>query len=186
MNAYSEDLRKKIVKAKESGMPTVEVARTFGVGISSVKRYAKTAREGGSLRPKKSPGRAAQGRRARKAALGSGPQGAPGRHPLREARVSAQRGRAEGERGPRLQALEAYGMEQKKRSVGASARDEFLRSAWRALVAGHIDARRLVFVDEMGSNTSLAPLYAWSRRGERALAKIPRNWGSNLTLLWRA
>jgi transposase len=39
-------------------MPTVEVARTFGVGISSVKRYAKTAREGGSLRPKKSPGRA--------------------------------------------------------------------------------------------------------------------------------
>src|SRR3954471_18454041 len=57
MNAYSEDLRKKIVQAKERGVPTVEVARTFGVGISSVKRYAKTAREGGSLRPKKSPGR---------------------------------------------------------------------------------------------------------------------------------
>ena len=57
MNAYSEDLRKKIVQAKERGMPTIEVARTFGVGISSVKRYAKTAREGGSLRPKKSPGR---------------------------------------------------------------------------------------------------------------------------------
>ena len=57
MNAYSEDLRKKAVEAKERGMPTVEVARTFGVGISSVKRYAKTAREGGSLRPKKSPGR---------------------------------------------------------------------------------------------------------------------------------
>jgi hypothetical protein len=67
--------------------------------------------------------------------------------------------------------------------VGASERDEFLRSAWRALVAGHIDAKRLVFVDEMGSNTSLAPLYACSRRGERALAKTPRNWGSNLTLL---
>ena len=57
MNAYSEDLRKKIVEAKERGMPTLEVARTFGVGISSVKRYAKTAREGGSLRPKSSPGR---------------------------------------------------------------------------------------------------------------------------------
>jgi transposase len=57
MNAYSEDLRKKIVEAKERGMPTVEVARTFGVGLSSVKRYAKTAREGGSLRPKSSPGR---------------------------------------------------------------------------------------------------------------------------------
>ncbi len=57
MNAYSEDLRKKIVEAKERGMPTVEVARTFGVGLSSVKRYAKVAREGGSLRPKRSPGR---------------------------------------------------------------------------------------------------------------------------------
>ena len=57
MNAYSEDLRKKIVEAKQRGMPTSEVARTFGVGISSVKRYAKTAREGGSLRPKRSPGR---------------------------------------------------------------------------------------------------------------------------------
>ncbi len=57
MNACSEDLRKKIAEAKERGMPTAEVARTFGVGISSVKRYAKTAREGGSLRPKRSPGR---------------------------------------------------------------------------------------------------------------------------------
>lgn len=57
MNAYSEDLRKKIVEAKERGMPTVEVARTFGVGLSSVKRYAKTVREGESLSPKSSPGR---------------------------------------------------------------------------------------------------------------------------------
>ncbi len=42
---------------------------------------------------------------------------------------------------------------------------------------------QLVFVDEMGTNTSLAPLYAWSRRGERALASVPRNWGANVTLL---
>ena len=57
MNAYSEDLRQKIVAAKERGMSTSEVARAFGVGLSSVKRYAKTAREGGSLRPRRSPGR---------------------------------------------------------------------------------------------------------------------------------
>src|SRR3712207_3086584 len=36
----------------------------------------------------------------------------------------------------------------------------------------------------MGTNISLAPLYAaWSRRGERAIASVPRNWGKNLTLL---
>ena len=57
MNAHSEDLRKKkIVEAKERGMPTGEVARTFGVGISSVKRYVGAARQGRSLAPKKPPG----------------------------------------------------------------------------------------------------------------------------------
>ena len=65
-------------------------------------------------------------------------------------------------------------MEPKKRSLGAGERDEFLRAAWRALVAGRIDARRLVFVDEMGANVSLSALYAWSRRGERAFGSAPR------------
>ena len=56
MDAYSLDLRKKIVEAKERGMPTIEVAKTFGVGVSTVKRYAATAREGRPLAPKKHPG----------------------------------------------------------------------------------------------------------------------------------
>jgi transposase len=51
------------------------------------------------------------------------------------------------------------------------------------LVTREIHAERLVFVDEMGANISLAPLYAWSRRGERAFASVPRNWGKNVTLL---
>jgi hypothetical protein len=42
--------------------------------------------------------------------------------------------------------------------VGASERDEWLRAAWRVIVAEEIEARRLVFVDEMGANTSLANL----------------------------
>jgi transposase len=56
MNAYSEDLRKKIVEAVERGMPKSQAARVFGVGISSVKRYVATYREGRSLAPKKRPG----------------------------------------------------------------------------------------------------------------------------------
>ena len=56
MNAYSLDLRKKIVEAKARGMPTVEVARLFGVGLSTVKRFHAAAREGKSLAPKKRPG----------------------------------------------------------------------------------------------------------------------------------
>jgi transposase len=74
-------------------------------------------------------------------------------------------------------------MEPKKRSVGASERDEFLRAAWRAMVAGTTQAERFVFVDECSTNVSLRPLYAWSRRGERAHCSAPRNWGKNVTLL---
>jgi len=36
LDAYSLDLRKKIVGAKQRGMPSAEVARTFGVGASTV------------------------------------------------------------------------------------------------------------------------------------------------------
>jgi transposase len=55
MRAYSVDLRKKVVNAIRHGRPKVEVARLFGVGISSIKRYLKMAQEEGSLDPKKAP-----------------------------------------------------------------------------------------------------------------------------------
>jgi len=51
------------------------------------------------------------------------------------------------------------------------------------MVAGEINANRLVFVDECSTNTSLAPLYAWSPKGERAPCSLPGNWGANVTLL---
>jgi transposase len=58
MKAYSEDLRRKIVDAMESrGMPKAEAAKTFGVGISTVKRYAAKAQRGEPLQPGTAPGR---------------------------------------------------------------------------------------------------------------------------------
>jgi transposase len=56
MNAYSEDLRNKIIEALRRGMTKSEAARTFSVSRSSVKRYAKLAEEGRPLAPKKRPG----------------------------------------------------------------------------------------------------------------------------------
>lgn len=57
MNAYSEDLRKKIVEAvSERSMSKSEAARAFGVSFSSVKRYTRMASKGESLAPKKRPG----------------------------------------------------------------------------------------------------------------------------------
>jgi transposase len=58
MDAYSEDLRQKIVEALERRrMNKSEAARAFGVSLSSVKRYAKAVREGRSLSPGKAPGK---------------------------------------------------------------------------------------------------------------------------------
>ena len=56
MNAYSEDLREKIIEALRRGMGKSEAASTFSVSLSSVKRYAKLAEEGCPLAPKKRPG----------------------------------------------------------------------------------------------------------------------------------
>src|SRR5918997_2983874 len=56
MNGYSEDLRRRIVSAVGGGMSKTQVARTFDVSLSSVKRYVKKANHGESLTPRKSPG----------------------------------------------------------------------------------------------------------------------------------
>ena len=68
--------------------------------------------------------------------------------------------------------------------MGAVERDdEWLRGGWRVTLAAKLDPKRLVFVDEMGTNTSLSALRAWSRRGRRAFCSVPRNRGANTTLL---
>jgi transposase len=51
------------------------------------------------------------------------------------------------------------------------------------MVAEQVESERLVFVDEMGTNTSLSPLYAWAKKGQRAYWSVPRNRGPNTTLL---
>jgi len=38
-------------------------------------------------------------------------------------------------------------------------------------------------VDESGTNITLAPLYGWAPKGERAYGKAPRNWEKNITLI---
>jgi transposase len=57
-----------------------------------------------------------------------------------------------------------------------------VRGLWRWL-ASRFDARRLVFVDESGFNTSMTRLRARAPRGKRAYGKVPRNRGKNTTLI---
>jgi transposase len=68
------------------------------------------------------------------------------------------------------------------KTLAAAERDEQARSAWRRRV-GLLDSRRLVFVDECGTNIGLVPLKSRAPKGERAHGKAPRNRGKNITLL---
>jgi transposase len=51
------------------------------------------------------------------------------------------------------------------------------------MLAEQVEAKRLVFVDEMGTNTSFSPVYAWAKKGQRAHCSVPRNRGKNTTVL---
>jgi transposase len=58
MDAYSEDLRKKIVNAVEQrDMGQSEAAHLFDVSLSSVRHYLRKFRQGRSLSPGKGPGK---------------------------------------------------------------------------------------------------------------------------------
>lgn len=58
-----------------------------------------------------------------------------------------------------------------------------MRAAFRVEISSKLDAERFVFVDECSTNSSLSPLYGWSKMGERLRASVPRNWGENVTLI---
>ena len=54
--------------------------------------------------------------------------------------------------------------------------------AWREQ-AKQLLSQQLVFVDETGSHIAMTPLYAYAPRGQRAIGKVPRNYGATMTLI---
>ena len=57
MNAYSKDLRLKVLSAIDRGIPRKEVADLFGVSLSTIKRWLKRRRQTGGVQTMKIPGR---------------------------------------------------------------------------------------------------------------------------------
>ncbi|GHO79310.1 hypothetical protein KSD_70810 [Ktedonobacter sp. SOSP1-85] len=64
----------------------------------------------------------------------------------------------------------------------ATEQDEEARAAWRVHI-GQDQWEDWVFVDECGTHIALTPLYARSPQGTRAYGHVPRNHGSNTTLI---
>ena len=51
------------------------------------------------------------------------------------------------------------------------------------MVAAVVEPERLLFVDECGTHTSMAPIYGYTSKGERLRLSVPRKRGKNTTLL---
>jgi len=50
-------------------------------------------------------------------------------------------------------------------------------------MAATLDPAQMIFIDECGSHIAMTPLYARAPKGERAIGKVPRNYGKNTTLI---
>ena len=74
------------------------------------------------------------------------------------------------------------GLDAKKKTMGATERNEEARAAWREQLK-QLDASILIVIDECGSNIGLTPLYGRSPKGQRAYGNAPRNRGKNTTLI---
>ena len=183
MKPYSQDLRTRIVKAiQEGGLSKSAAARLFDVSLSSVKRYARITDRGASLEPRKGGGRPPKVDETIEKLLEVDVEKRPAATvPERRRFLEQLTGKSLGDSTIR-RVLKRPGFSQKT-DGGALERDEWLRAAWKVMVVHKTDPKRLMFVDEMGTNTSLSPLRAWSRRGERAHYTTPRNRGKNTTLL---
>ena len=57
MNAYSKDLRTRVLAAVDRGTAYAEVPRLFGVSLATIGRCARRRRETGEAAPRPSPGR---------------------------------------------------------------------------------------------------------------------------------
>jgi transposase len=57
MNAYSKDLRLRVLAAVERGIPRKEVIELFGVSRSTIKRWLNRRRQTGGVETMKIPGR---------------------------------------------------------------------------------------------------------------------------------
>lgn len=73
-------------------------------------------------------------------------------------------------------------MDLQAKTLGAAARDEVIREAWRAEVAAW-DPDEVVVVDETGANVAMTPRYARAPRNQRAYDRVPFNKGANITTL---
>ncbi|WP_236065247.1 IS630 family transposase [Reticulibacter mediterranei] len=182
MRAYSYDLRQRLLRAVDQGMPRAEISQTFAVSYSTIKRYLKLRRETDDVKPKAIPGRPSK----KGAALHAGLLPQLEAHPNATLDEHCQFWEATHgipvSSATMSRAITRLNWTRKKKTIQASEQNEADRAAWREQ-AKTLDASKLVFIDECGSNIALTRVYARSLKGKRVYGSVPRNRRANTTLL---
>jgi transposase len=176
---YSEDLRKRVVAAVESGgLSCNQAAKQFGIGASTAIGWVRRLRESGSIAPGKMGGHR--------------PKAISGEHRdwlllrIKDRLVAELAGR--GLKVDYRSVWEFVHAEKLsfKKSVVAGERnrpDVARRRAQWSKYQDRIDPERLVFIDETWTRTDMAPLRGWAPRGRRLTAKVPHGRWKTMTFL---
>jgi transposase len=177
MNAYSQDLRKRILGTVERGEGSLrQIARRFLVSLSFITRLLQRYRSTGSLEPKPHGG-------GHPAALG--PQDIKRLRELVEKQPDATLAELRVRLGVACshmaisRALRKLGLSRKKKVLHAQEQDnpkvQRKRRQFRNQVAG-LDPQRLIFVDETGAHTAMTRTHGRAPVGQRVDGAVPGHW----------
>jgi transposase len=157
MKAYSVDLRERMLQAVDKGYPRTEIIKLFGVSRATIKRYLKQRRETGDVNARPILGWPSKKFAPSQAGLVAQLKA----HPDATLEIHCQLW--EQEHGLRVstttmgRAIRRVGWTRKKRRWVPSPRNEEARTGWREQLK-QLDARKIVVIDECGSNIGLTPL----------------------------
>ena len=183
MRASSADLRGRVLRAVDAGENRADILRLFGISRAPLKRSLKQRRETGTIAAKAHPGRP---RRQVGPLAGSPAKAAVPEHDDATLATHGQRWREQsGEelsQSTMRRAIRKLGPTAKKKTMGATERDQQARAIWQEQQACQ-DAEKLVVLDACGSNIGLTPLNARAAKGKRAHGSAPRNRGKHTTLI---
>ena len=171
MAAYSIDLRLRVLRDADAGLPSDELAEKYSVSRAWVDRLKQRRRETGEVAPRKQTRWRTPILQAQLAELAALIREQPDRT-LAEYRRPCARRRV----SPRCAARSNGSASGLKKTVHASEHDRadvrLARTAWRA-AAPTLDPARLVFLDESGVRTDLIRRYGRGLSGARVPDHTP-------------
>lgn len=174
MKAYSQDLRERVVRAVDQGYKRTDIIKLFGISRATIKRYLKQRRETGHVRRKpilgRPPKKSAPLHAGLVAQLKTSPDATLEMHCQEWEQTSGTRVST----STMSRAIRQVDWTRKKKTLGATERDEEARTVWKEQCR-RLDATKLVVIDECGTHVGLTPLYARAPKGKRAYASVPVN-----------